>query len=49
MRSMAITGAGAVCSGEIDNPTLEVDTVLIEDGLIKAVGVGVDFNPDDST
>jgi enamidase len=38
-RRLAVVGAGCVLSGDIDGPVLDgVDTVLVEDGVITAVG-----------
>ena len=38
MTTLAITNIGLVASGDIRRPTLEADTVVIEDCLIAAVG-----------
>lgn len=35
---MAIVNIGAIVSGDIDNPVLKGNTILVADGMIKAVG-----------
>lgn len=43
---LAVVGAGCVLSGDIDHPVLEdVDTVLVEHGLITAVGRREELGP----
>ena len=41
MRTL-ITNLGAIASGDIDAPLADADSILIEDGLIKAIGRGLD-------
>lgn len=41
MRTL-ITGIGTVVSGDISDPLLDADSILIEDGRIAAVGRGLD-------
>ena len=38
MSVIAITNIGALVSGDVENPLLQADTVVCEDGLISAVG-----------
>lgn len=38
MEKVIITNIGTIVSGDINNPTIEGNTVVIEDGLIKAIG-----------
>ncbi len=38
MTALAITNIGVIVSGDIDNPVLEGDTILVADGKIQAVG-----------
>lgn len=42
MSSLAIIGAGGVCTGDIRSPKIEADSVLIEAGVIVEVGVGLE-------
>ncbi len=44
MSSLALTGLGCVCSGDIEQPLLEADMVLVRDGRIEAVGLGLEFD-----
>lgn len=38
MTTLAITNIGLIASGDIRRPTLDADTVVIQDGLISAIG-----------
>lgn len=44
--SLAVTGIGTLMSGDLNSPTLEADTVLIEDGKIAGIGARGDFTAD---
>lgn len=44
--SIAIVGAGAVCSGDIDRPLLDADTVVVRDGRVASIGWGSDLEGD---
>lgn len=41
--NIAVTGAGAVLSGDLENPLLDADTVVAVDGVITAVGKAADL------
>lgn len=45
--SIAIENAGAVCTGEIERPLGDADTVLVRDGRIEAVGTDLDLDRDE--
>jgi enamidase len=40
MRSLLIHGIGSLCSGIIEEPLLDADTLYAEDGLIREIGGG---------
>lgn len=42
MIDLAITNVGTLCTGDIEQPLGEGDTVLVRDGRIAAVGAGLD-------
>lgn len=44
--SLAVTGIGTLMSGDLTSPTIEADTVLIEDGKIAGIGSRRDFSAD---
>lgn len=41
--NIAVTGAGAVLSGDLENPLLDADTVVAVNGVITAVGKAADL------
>lgn len=45
-KTIAITNLGTIVSGDIDHPLLDGDTILVEDGRIKAVGRRKDLDPE---
>ena len=44
MSSIAITNVGFVCTGAIERPLVEADTILIRNGVIDEIGIGLDFD-----
>jgi enamidase len=46
--SLAVTNIGTLMTGDIEAPTAEADTVVIEDGLITAIGMRSDLTADRS-
>ena len=44
MSSLAITNVGVVCTGDLHEPLVEADTVLVRAGRIEAVGKGLEFD-----
>lgn len=44
MSALAITNIGCLCSGDIAQPLLEADTILVSDGRIAAVGDSADLD-----
>ncbi len=42
MSTVLVKNAGLLLSGQVDQPILEADSIVIEDGLIKEVGVGLE-------
>ncbi|MFQ5851417.1 MAG: Enamidase [Candidatus Binatia bacterium] len=47
-KTLAITNLGTIVSGNIEHPLLDGDTILVEDGQIKAVGRHEDLEPEGS-
>ena len=47
MSSIAIENLGGVCTGDINEPLIDADTVLVEDGRITAVGRGTRYEKRD--
>ena len=45
-KTLAITNIGTIVSGNIEEPILKGDTILVEDGRIKAVGTRKEIGPD---
>ena len=45
-QSLAVTNIGTLMTGDFDSPTVEADTVLVEDGLITAIGMRADLSAD---
>lgn len=44
MTNIAIRNLGAVCTGDINSPLVEADTVLAREGRVVAVGESVEFD-----
>jgi enamidase len=42
--SIAVENLGAVCTGDINNPLIEADTLLVREGRVSAVGRGLEFD-----
>ena len=42
MSGLAVVNAGGVCTGDIESPLLEADTVITREGRIAEVGTGID-------
>jgi len=40
MSSLLIHGIGTLCSGSLDQPLLDADSLYVEDGLIREIGTG---------
>ena len=46
MTKMLIKNIGKLVSGNIKNPVIDADSVLIEDGKIAKIGEGLDISAD---
>lgn len=46
MQSTAIINVGAMVSGDVENDILDADTLVVEDGKVKAIGRGGDIDLD---
>ena len=44
--SLVIKNIGLILSGDLENPVLSADTILVEDGLIKQIGYEKDVDVD---
>jgi enamidase len=47
--TMVVKNIGLLLSGDLDNPVLSADTILVEDGLIKQIGYEKDIDVDSAS
>ncbi len=45
--SLSIINIGGLCTGELDAPRIDADTILIRDGKIAEIGTGLAADPED--